>query len=145
MIIFSGCGKTKLQGDLNKQTQGKYFETEYFTMFISDTYTGLPVNSGIQAFKGDKFIEMHVRGNNQTEADIEASINILSKNYEGTTPEKLDIFGISFLHCSIVAQGIPQDVYLAVKNGKKISITLSGQEHDKDEDLKIMFGSIKLK
>jgi len=105
----------------------------------------MAINGGVQAYKGNNFIEIHVRGLNQTEADMEASINILAKNYEGSAPDKVDLFGLSFHHSSILAQGTPQDVYLAVKDGKKISITLSGKDHEKDENLKVMFESIKLK
>ena len=144
-FITIGCGKSKTTADDNKQTKGRYFETEYFTMFLADGYTEMAVNGGVQAYKGNNFIEIHVRGLNQTEADIEASINILAKNYEGSAPEKVELFGQVFHHSYILAQGIPQDVYLAVKDGKKISITLSGKDHDKDEDLKVMFQSIKLK
>lgn len=144
-FITIGCGKTKTAVDDNRQTKGRYFETEYFTMFLADGYTEMAVNGGVQAYKGNNFIEIHVRGLNQTEADIEASIKILAKNYEGSDPEKTQLSGLSFLHSSIIAQGIPQDVYLAIMDGKKISITLSGKEHEKDEDLKVMFQSIKLK
>lgn len=145
ILVTSGCGKAKIGNIESKQTKGKYFETEFFTVFIADGYTEMPIHGGVQAYKGNNFIEMHVRGLNQTEADIEASINILAKNYEGSAPEKVEMFGLSFLHSSILAQGTPQDVYLAVKDGKKISITLSGKDHDKDEELKVMFDSIKLK
>lgn len=145
ILIVSGCGKSKTSPDTNKLIKGKYFETEFFTVFIADGYSEMPIHGGVQAYKGNNFIEMNVRGLNQTEADIEASINILAKNYEGSVPEKVEMFGLSFLHSSILAQGTPQDVYLAVKDGKKISITLSGMDHDKDEDLKVMFESIKLK
>lgn len=145
VILLQGCGKSKTSSDANKLTEGKYFNTEFFTMFIADGYTEMAVNGGVQAYKDNNFIEIHVRGLNQTEADIEASINILAKNYEGSAPEKIEMFGQVFHHSYILAQGTPQDVYLAVKEGKKISITLSGKDHDKDEDLKLMFESIKLK
>jgi len=145
LILLQGCGKSKTSSDVNKQTKGKYYDTEFFTMFIAKGYAEMAINGGVQAYKGNNFIEIHVRGLNQTEADIEASINILAKNYEGTAPERVDLFGQVFHHSYILAQGTPQHVYLAVKDGKKISITLSGKDHDKDEDLKIMFESIKLK
>jgi len=143
-MITSGCDSGKTT-EGNKETKGKYFETDFFTMFIADGYTEMAINGGVQAYKGNNFIEIHVRGLNQTEADMEASINILAKNYEGSAPDKVDLFGLQFHHSSILAQGTPQDVYLAVKDGKKISITLSGKDHEKDENLKVMFESIKLK
>lgn len=145
LILLQGCGKSKTSSDAYKQTKGKYFDTEFFTMFIAEGYTEMAINGGVQAYKGNNFIEIHVRGLNQTEADIEASINILAKNYEGSAPEKVDLFSQVFHHSFILAQGTPQDVYLAVKDGKKISITLSGKDHDKDEELKVMFESIKFK
>lgn len=144
-LFAIGCGKSKTTTDDYRQTKGRYFESEYFTIFIADGYSEMAVNGGVQAYKGNNFIEIHVRGLYQTEADIEASINILAKNYEGSSPKKIEMFGHVFHHSHILAQGIPQDIYLAVKDGKKISITLSGRDHKKDEDLKVMFQSIKLK
>ncbi len=143
-MALCSCGRNA-KNVSTKEIRGKYCETEFFTMFIPDGFTEMAINGGIQAFKGLNFIEIHVRGLNQNEADVIASINILAKNYEGSAPDKLDILGLSFHHSSIVAQGVPQDVFLAVKDGKKVSITLSGKNHDKDENLKAMFDSIKFK
>ena len=144
-ILLLGCGKAKTTGGENKQTKGKYFEADFFSMFIAEGYTEMEINGGVQAYKGNNFIEIHIRGLNQTNADIEASIHILAKNFEGTAPDKVNMFGQTFYHSSIIAQGTSQDVYLAVKNGRKISITLSGKDHEKDENLKVMIESIKLK
>lgn len=144
-IFLIGCGKAGTSINDRNQTEGKYFEAEFFTIFIADGYTAMVVNGGVQAYKGNNFIEIHVRGFNNTEVDAETSIKILAKNFEGTEPEKINLLGQVFYHSYIQAQGISQDVYLSVKDGRKISITLSGKDHEKDEDLKVMFGSIKLK
>ncbi len=143
-MALSSCGRNSNKVS-TKEIKGKYCETEFFTMFIADGYTEMAISGGIQAYKGLNFIEIHVRGLNQNEADVVASINILAKNYEGSAPDKVDILGLSFYHSSIKAQGVPQDVFLAIKNGKKVSITISGENHDKDKNLKVMFDSIKFK
>jgi hypothetical protein len=105
----------------------------------------MKINGGVQVYKGNKFIEVHFRGLNQTQKDAEASINILSKNYEGSVPDIVEMLGLKFYHSAIVMQGTSRDVYLAVKNGRMISITLSGQGHLQNEDLKTMFDTINLK
>ena len=143
-MALCSCGRNAKKIS-TKEIKGKYCDTEFFTMFIADGFAEMAINGGIQAYKGLDFIEIHVRGLNQNEADVIASINILAKNYQGSPPDKVDLFGMSFHHSSIMAQGVPQDVFLTVKNGKKVSITLSGKNHDKDENLKAMFGSIKFK
>lgn len=144
-FIAIGCSKGLSKAEAVLETDVKSFENEFFTIAIADGFSEMKINGGVQVYKGNKFIEVHFRGYNQVQKDAEAGINILAKNYEGSVPHIVEMLGLNFYHSAIVIQGTSRDVYLAVKNGRMISITLSGQGNSPDNDLKAMFDSINLK
>lgn len=139
--LAAGCSKS---GNVNA-ISGKYVQSDMFTLFVADNYSVVHFDGGVQAIQGKQFLEVYVRKLNQNTDDIIASINILSKTFGGSVPDIINLSGYEFYHTSIEAQGVPQDIYLAVKDGHKIGITLSGKDHTLNQDMKVMFSSIKLK
>ncbi|HPT15124.1 MAG TPA: hypothetical protein PK796_10070 [Bacteroidales bacterium] len=139
--LAAGCSKSANVNAIS----GKYIESDFFTLFVADNYSVVSIDGGVQAIQGKQFLEVYVRKLNQSTDDIHASINILSKTFGGSIPDRINLTGSEFFHTSIEAQGVPQDIYLAVKDGYKIGITLSGKDHTLNQEMKAMFSSIKLK
>lgn len=144
-LITIGCGKNLRKAEVVSKAEVKSFENEFFTMHIADGYNEMSIKGGVQAYRGNSFIEVHYRGENLMQEEAKAGIYLLAKNYEGSVPDIVDTLGIKFFHSSIILQGASRDVFMAVRNGRMISITISRNGQTNDGNLEAMFGSIKLK
>lgn len=147
VIMTTACNQSSAGKNrkADEPVKGEMFENEFFSMAVAKGFEKMDIDGGVQVYKGNKFIEVSFRGFNQSDTEAETSANILANRYNGATPEKVDMLGLTFFKTVIIVNNTPQTVYLAMKGGKKINISIFGKGHENDGELQGMFQSIKLK
>jgi hypothetical protein len=105
-------------------------------------------NGAVQTYNkmGTFMIELKKAGENMTDKDVEAGVASLAQQYKGTTPEKVEMLGLTFYKTTFDRSSQHHTFYAAInKNGKKVSIDLMGPDHEKGANLQGAFKSIALK
>jgi hypothetical protein len=144
-IALFGCEKDDSGTEAGNEIKGSKFENEFFSIIVASGYTKMNIDGGIQIYKGYDIIEVSFRGTNMAENEAEIGANSLAKSYKGTTPEKTQLLGLWFYKTTIEINNTTQTVWLAIKNGKKINISITGKNHETNADLQGMFKTIVLK
>ena len=144
-MAFFGCEKDYSGTEAGNEIKGSKFENEFFSITVANGYTKMNIEGGVQVYKGYDIIEVSFRGTNMSENEAEIGANSLAKNYKGTTPVKTQLHGLWFYKTTIEVNNATQTVWLAIKNGKKINISITGKNHETNADLQGMFKTIVLK
>jgi hypothetical protein len=111
-------------------------------MIVATGYNKMNISGGIQAYQGSNAIEVWVRPSTQ---DAKAVAEKFAADYGGTSPEQVELAGRSFYATSFTASGYEQTKYIAISDGNRIEIGLTGSGHKDNKDLQGMLNSIKLK
>lgn len=148
-VLLAGCGSPAPQGGSGNGTEpkteavkGVAVETERFTMTVATGYNKMDIDGGIQAYQGSNAIEVWVRPSTQ---DAEEEAGKFAADYDGTTPEQLELFGLIFYKTMYTYSGSEQTKYIAVSDGNRIEIGITGADHENNKELQGMLNSISLK
>lgn len=98
---------------------------------------------GVQIYKGMDIVQVGVAGLNMSNTEAQKQTERTAKQYKGTTPEKVQMFGREFWKTTYTAASTYQTSYLSMKDGKMISVKLAGKDHDKNETIKAILGTLK--
>jgi hypothetical protein len=145
-MSLSSCGQ-EAKNDSAAETlpQGEMKGSAVFTMLVPDGWEFAEFPSGtIQAWTPSRSyaVEVKIEGSNMNEKDVEWALEQMRERYDGTPLVKEEHFGRTFLKTTYDFQSMHQSRYSGLKDGKKISITLSGPDHESDATVQAMFGSI---
>lgn len=149
---FVSCGqsgeKAEAGGEEAASVPGIVKESADFKILVPEGWEFQDFGNGtVQTYNksGTFLVQLQKAGMNMTEKDVESSLESLRKQYNGTPMKKMDMLGLSFYTTTFVAAGRSQTFYNALKDGKKISIGLSGPDHEKDPTIQAVFKSVALK
>lgn len=147
--LLAGCGSPATQGESGngkepktEAVKGEAVETEHFTMTVATGYNKMDISGGIQAYQGSNAIEVWVRPSTQ---DAEKEAEKFAADYDGTGPEQLELFGLTFYTTTFTASGSYQTKYVAVSDGNRIEIGITGADHENNKELQGMLNSINFK
>ena len=148
-VLMTGCSSSVPQGGSGNSTEpktevvkGETVETEHFTMTVATGYNKMDISGGIQAYQGSNAIEVWVRPSTQ---DAEKEAEKFAADYDGTGPEQLELFGLTFYTTTFTASGSYQTKYVAVSDGNRIEIGITGADHENNKELQGMLNSINFK
>lgn len=147
--LLTGCGGSAPQGGSGNGTEpkteavkGETVETDHFTVTVATGYNKMDISSGIQAYQGSNAIEVWVRPSTQ---DAEKEAAKFAADYDGTDPEQVELFGLTFYTTTFTASGYDQTKYVAVSDGNRIEIGITGADHENNKELQGMLNSISFK
>ncbi|MGI6499181.1 MAG: hypothetical protein ACOX0U_10785 [Oscillospiraceae bacterium] len=67
----------------------------------------------------------------------------LAADYDGTTPEEMELSGLTFYITAYTYSGSCQTKYIAATDGKKLEIGIAGADHKNNKELQGMLNSIR--
>jgi hypothetical protein len=94
---------------------------------------------------GTFMVQVQMDGFNQTEGNVESSLESMRARQNGTPLEKVDLKGMSFWTTTFETGGRSQTFYNTLKDGRTLSIALSGPDHQNDPTIRAVFDSIEIK
>lgn len=147
--LLTGCDSPAPQDGNGNGTEpnteavkGETVETDHFTMTVATGYNKMDINGGIQAYQGSNAIEVWVRPSTQ---NAEKEAEKFAADYNGTTPTQAELFGLTFYTTTFTASGSYQTKYVAVSDGNRIEIGITGPDHENNKELQGMLNSISFK
>ncbi|MFH0783063.1 MAG: hypothetical protein V2B20_14095 [Pseudomonadota bacterium] len=128
--------------------QGTVKETANFKILVPNGWEFSDFGNGkLQTYNkmGTFMVELSIGGDNMTEADIKNQVETFVKDNKGSGPEKVTMFGLSFDKTTYDKSSMHMSYYWALKNGKKINISLLGPGHETDATIQEVLKSIQIK
>ncbi|MFH0782384.1 MAG: hypothetical protein V2B20_10605 [Pseudomonadota bacterium] len=128
--------------------QGTVKETANFKILVPNGWEFSDFGNGkLQTYNkmGSFMVELSIGGNNMTEADIKSQVATFVKNNKGSGPDKVTMFGLSFDKTTYDKSSMHMSYYWALKDGKKITISLLGPNHETDATIQEVLKSIQIK
>ena len=90
-------------------------------------------------------VKVQRSGMNMTQNDIDVNLKSIADRYKGTPIKTVDLLGLKFIATTFDMGGMRQTMYLAIKDGQAVNITLMGPDHETDPTVQAVFKSIALK
>jgi hypothetical protein len=128
--------------------QGTVKETANFKILVPNGWEFSDFGNGkLQTYNkmGTFMVELSIGGDNMTEADIKGQVATFVKDNKGSGPDKVTMFGLSFDKTTYDKSSMHMSYYWALKNGKKINISLLGPAHETDATIQDVLKSIQIK
>ncbi|MBU1568174.1 MAG: hypothetical protein KJ630_21440 [Proteobacteria bacterium] len=128
--------------------QGTVKETANFKILVPNGWEFSDFGNGkLQTYNkmGSFMVELSIGGNNMTEADIKSQVATFVKNNKGNGPDKVTMFGLSFDKTTYDKSSMHMSYFWALKDGKKITISLLGPSHETDTTIQEVLKSIQIK
>ncbi len=128
--------------------QGTVKETADFKIMVPEGWEFSDFGNGaVQTYNksGSYMVELKKAGLNMSEADVEKGVAGIAKQYKGSGPEKVEMLGLTFFKTTFERSSKHATLYAALKDGKKVSITLFGANHETEATMQAVLKSIELK
>lgn len=122
--------------------EGERYETEKVIMIIPGGWDVMDINGGLQAYKGNYAVEVWVRGSGLSNDDAKAAMEKMAEDYDGSDVVELEAMGLTFYHTYYEYSGMEQTKMSAVKDGERIEVGVTGDDHFDDEEIVGMIDSI---
>lgn len=154
MVAMPGCSQGSTPsgtpgGTANQVSvpaiEGSTFDAQGFTIVVPKGWESVKIDGGVQMYKGSHIVQIYIRGYNMTAGEDKGQTESNSKRYNGTQPEQIDIFGMKFWKTTYTAASVYQTSYLSMKNGQLVSVQIAGADHETNETIKGMLGTLKFK
>lgn len=129
------------------------FENDFFTAEIPEGWTVFD-DSRVKMMRiypeGDTSmyaptIHLKFEGNGNWAGTPEDSISTMAKNYNGTEPKKEVINGIEYWTTTYEYSGSKQTMYVAGKDGNKITVTIVGKDYETIPEIQEILKTISYK
>jgi|GEM_PF-1456228 len=159
LFIVNGCG-----GNGNEPgnaapagKKGEVFENKFFKATIPQGWTVFDDSKlGMMRIYPEKDTSMYaptihlkfegpISGHFEWAGTPEQAISYMATNYNGSAPEKITINKIEYYKTTYEYGGQKQTMYVAKKEGNKITITLVGKDFEKDPDIPNILETISYK
>lgn len=140
VVGLLGLGQAAVQGTVK--------ETADFKILVPNGWEFSDFGNGkLQTYNkmGTFMVELSIAGNNMTEADVKSQVDTFVKTNKGSGPDKVDMFGLPFYKTTYDKSSMHMSYYWALKNGKKINISLLGPSHETDPTIQEVLKSIQIK
>lgn len=133
------AGKSSLEGTLYTSPAFSIMVPKGWEKMVTDKGTDV----GVQIYKGYDMVQVGVAGLNMKDSEAQQQSEAAAKQYGGTPPAKEQIFGREFWKTSYTAASVYQTSYLAIKDGKLMSVKIAGKDHDKNATIKEIVNTLK--
>lgn len=128
---------------------GAAYDCKYFGLTLASGWDGTAEKFGMAMVlpKGQVSPGLYFKfeGDGNAAGTAEASINTMIQNYGGSPMESTTIAGIEFKTTTYPYSGMQQTMYVAYRNGTKITITIEGVGAKDNPDIKAMLATVVLK
>jgi hypothetical protein len=144
-VVLVVCG---LLGLVQAAVQGAVKESDNFKILVPNGWEFSDFKNGaVQTYNkmGTFMVEVKIAGTNMTEADVKSGVDTFVKQYKGSGPDKVEMFGLSFLKTTFDKSSQHMSYYAAIKGGKQVSIQLLGPAHETDANIQAVLKSIQIK
>jgi hypothetical protein len=126
--------------------QGDTFTADKFTITVPKGWESMAVDGGAQLYKmSGEIIEVHFRGENQTEDSAKQQAESNASLYSGTTPAEVTILGKTFWATTFTASGVEQTSYLRIENGVLLSIKCAKGNYETNPEYAAIIDSVVFK
>jgi hypothetical protein len=151
LVMLSGCSggstpaaTTAPVAEATPQTLvGETFTADKFTIAVPAGWESMAVECGVQLYKASgEIIEVHFRGENQTEDSAKQQAESNAKLYSGTTPVEVTLLGKTFWATTFTASGVEQTSYLRIENGVLLSIKCAKGNYETTPEYAAIIDSI---
>lgn len=133
------AGKSSIEGTLYTCPAFSLMVPKGWEKMVTDKGTDV----GVQIYKGYDMVQVGVGGLNMNETEAQQQTEATAKQYSGTPAAKEQIFGREFWKTTYTAASTFQTSYLAMKDGKMISVKVAGKDHDKNDTIKEILKTLK--
>lgn len=154
MAAVPGCSQggtpSGTPGDTANQAsvpdiEGRTFDAQGFTIVVPKGWQSMKIDGGVQMYKDNDIVQIYIRGFNMTAGEDKIQTERNARQYNGTQPEQIDIFGMKFWKTTYTAASVYQTSYLSMKNGQLVSVQIAGNNHETNETIKGILGTLKFK
>jgi hypothetical protein len=129
--------------------QGTPYDCRYFTMTLAADWEASPENMGmvnvLPKGKISPGLYFKFEGDGNAAGTAEASIETMIAKYDGSPMESAEIGGVEFKTTTYAFSGMTQTIYVAFREGTKITITIEGTEGKDNAAIKEMLASVRFK
>jgi hypothetical protein len=126
---------------------GSIRETADFRLMVPENWEFVDFGiSGLQAYNsmGTYIVSLKKEGFNMTEQDEAVLMASFVENNKGSHPVRVEFKGLNWLKTAYYSSGMHQTLYTAVKEGRKVSIVLSGPDHENNDSIQAIMGSVEI-
>lgn len=128
----------------NAALKGEVYKTDRFSITVPDGWEKMDVQGGVQLYKmSGEIIEVHYRGENQSEDHAKQQAESVASQYGGTDPKEVELLGKTFWTTTYTASGVKQTSYLRMENGEMLSVKCAGANHETDPVFAAILQSIE--
>jgi hypothetical protein len=128
---------------------GTTYDCADFTMTVASGWQASPENLGmvnvLPAGKISPGLYFKFEGSGNAVGTAEESINTMIANYGGSPMESVTIGGVEFKATTYAYSGMTQTMFVAFRNGTKITITTEGPGARDLPEFKAMISSVQFK
>lgn len=152
LVLTVACGGGGASADAGKAFENKYFKAsivEGWTVFEDPKLPVMRIypekDQGMYAPSINLKFEGPISGHFEWAGTPEQAAGNMAKNYKGSGPDKEVINGVEYYKTSYTYGGYAQTMYIAKKDGNKITVTLSGTDVDKNPDVQKIMKTLSFK
>ncbi len=129
LLMLVGCGDSNSGGSSNgdsaskQELKGARVDTESFSIIVPDNWTSIDISNGIQMYKpSNETIKVTLNEARGNENLAKKKIDVDAERYEGTSPQEIEMLGLTFWVTSFEYAGIEQNFHYTVKDDSLIFI-----------------------
>lgn len=151
MLLLAGCsGSTTPAATAPPAAEvtpqalaGETFTADKFTITVPEGWESMAVDGGVQLYKmSGEIIEVHFRGENQSEDSAKQQAQSNASAYSGTEPAEVTLLGKTFWTTTFTASGVEQTSYLRIENGVLLSIKCAKGNYETTPEYAAILDSI---
>ena len=124
-------------------------DNEFFSIKLAAGWQAGPLTSGmvnvLPKGKTSPGLYFKFEGHGNAVGTAEASIQSMIKGYNGSPMEDIEIAGTLFKATTYTYGGSTQTMYVAFREGTKVTITIEGKDGKDNPDIQAMIDSLVLK
>jgi hypothetical protein len=164
IVLASACGKKAEEGtagtpagvspqpaktETAAAVPGTPYDCRHFAMTVATGWEASPEKMGmvnvLPQGKLSPGLYFKFEGDGNAAGAAEASINTMIADYGGSSMESAEIGGVEFKTTTYSYSGMTQTMYVAFRNGTKITVTIEGEGAKDNADIKAMLATVQFK
>jgi hypothetical protein len=123
--------------------QGETYSADKFSIIVPAGWEVMDVDGGVQLYKSSgEIIEVHFRGENQSEDHAKQQVEENASTYSGTEPKETELMGKKYWTTTFTASGVEQTSYLRMEDGVMLSIKCAKGNYESDPEYAAILDSI---
>jgi len=157
-ISAAACGKKAPEGEgaaaatvtepQPPAVAGEIKETEFFDILVPQGWEFVDFGKGsLQTYNrsGSYMAQVKLEGFNLNDNNVESALESMRARQDGSPLERVEMKGLNFWTTTFESGGRRQTFYNALKDGRTVSIAISGPDHQSDPTMQAVLESIVIK